>query len=120
MAMEKETSHKPDFKLREVPCAGEGRLAQENIAKNIINDNIDAVMSLKDAVISLEDHLYREKEGILYNSIMRAIEKPLLEHTLEKTAGNQLKAARVLGINRNTIRSKIRKLGIDVNKWKAR
>ena len=95
-------------------------MEKENIAKNIISDNIDAAISLKDAVISLEDHLYKEKEGILYGSIIRAIEKPLIEHVLEKTAGNQLKAAKVLGINRNTIRSKIRKLGIDVDKWKIR
>ena len=55
----------------------------------------------------------------LYRSIIQAIEKPLIEDTLERTAGNQLKAARILGINRNTIRSKMRKLGIDAKRWKA-
>ncbi|MCX5665665.1 MAG: hypothetical protein NT036_01255 [Candidatus Omnitrophica bacterium] len=60
-----------------------------------------------------------EKEIELYRSVMQSIEKPLIEKTLERTAGNQLKAARILGINRNTIRSKIRKLGIDAKRWKA-
>ena len=59
------------------------------------------------------------KRGILYRTIVKAIERPLFEHVLARTEGNQLKAARILGINRNTMRAKIRKLGIDVNRWKA-
>ena len=56
---------------------------------------------------------------MLYKSILEAIEKPLIEHVLERTEGNQLKAARALGINRNTMRAKIKKLGIDIGKWKV-
>ena len=59
------------------------------------------------------------KRGILYRTIVNAIERPLFEHVLKRTEGNQLKAARILGINRNTMRAKIRKLGIDVNRWKV-
>lgn len=66
-----------------------------------------------------DSSLNKEKEGALYKVIIQAIEKPLIEHTLERTLGNQLKAARVLGINRNTIRSKIKKLGIDPKRWKT-
>lgn len=58
-------------------------------------------------------------EGALYKVIIQAIEKPLIEHTLERTEGNQLRAARILGLNRNTIRSKIKKLGIDPKRWKV-
>jgi two-component system nitrogen regulation response regulator GlnG len=50
--------------------------------------------------------------------VLEAIEKPLIEQTLERTEGNQLKAARILGINRNTMRAKIKKLGIDAEKFK--
>ena len=57
--------------------------------------------------------------GVLYKTIMSKVEKPLIEHALERTDGNQIKAARVLGINRNTIRAKIKRLGIDVSRWKA-
>lgn len=70
-------------------------------------------------VVGLGDSLYREKRGELYKTVLTIIEKPLIEHTLERTEGNQLKAARILGINRNTIRSKIRKLDIDVERWKC-
>jgi two-component system nitrogen regulation response regulator GlnG len=69
-------------------------------------------------IIELDDSLYREKQGTLYKYVLEVIEKPLIEHTLERTFGNQLKAAKILGINRNTIRTKIKKLGIDPNKWK--
>ena len=58
------------------------------------------------------------KQG-LYHSLIENTEKPLIEKVLEETSGNQLKAARVLGINRNTLRSKIRKLGIEITKWKG-
>ncbi len=60
-----------------------------------------------------------KKDGELYKSTIQAVEKPLIENVLERTEGNQLKAAKILGINRNTIRSKIRKLGIDAKRWKA-
>jgi len=58
------------------------------------------------------------KEGLVYKTVIEAIEKPLLESILEKTDGNQLKAARILGINRNTIRIKIKKLAINIEALK--
>lgn len=68
----------------------------------------------------LEDEaLLKEKYGVLYKTILSEVEKPLIERVLERTEGNQLKAARILGINRNTIRSKIKKFGIEVGKWKV-
>ena len=69
-------------------------------------------------VVELEDALYNAKHGVLYKSILEILEKPLIEHILERTAGNQLKAARILGINRNTIRTKIKKLGINPEVYK--
>ncbi|MDD4981066.1 MAG: helix-turn-helix domain-containing protein [Candidatus Omnitrophica bacterium] len=69
-------------------------------------------------IIQLEDSLYKEKQGFLYKYVLETIEKPLIEHALERTYGNQLKAAKILGINRNTMRAKIKKLGIEPNKWK--
>ncbi len=51
----------------------------------------------------------------LYDRILPLVEKPLVEMTLAATGGNQLKAAFVLGINRNTLRKKISDLGIDVD-----
>ena len=73
---------------------------------------------IENKILQLDDSLYKEKQGILYKYILEAVEKPLIEHALERTYGNQLKAAKILGINRNTVRAKIKKLGIDPNKWK--
>jgi two-component system nitrogen regulation response regulator GlnG len=51
-------------------------------------------------------------EGGLYDRCVEALERPLLEATLRATRGNQIKAAAILGINRNTLRKKIVTLGI--------
>ncbi|NBX03596.1 MAG: nitrogen regulation protein NR(I) [Alphaproteobacteria bacterium] len=51
----------------------------------------------------------------LYDRILPLVEKPLIEMTLAATHGNQLKAAFVLGINRNTLRKKITELGVKVS-----
>jgi two-component system nitrogen regulation response regulator GlnG len=45
---------------------------------------------------------------------MREVERPLISLTLEATRGNQIRAAEVLGLNRNTLRKKIRELNIPV------
>jgi two-component system nitrogen regulation response regulator GlnG len=50
----------------------------------------------------------------LYDRILREIERPLIIATLVATRGNQIKAAHVLGLNRNTLRKKIRELDIPV------
>ena len=50
----------------------------------------------------------------LYDRILREIEKPLITLTLQATRGNQVRAAQVLGLNRNTLRKKIRDLDIPV------
>ncbi|MDH5558661.1 MAG: nitrogen regulation protein NR(I) [Alphaproteobacteria bacterium] len=50
----------------------------------------------------------------LYDRILREVEKPLIELSLTATGGNQIKAAQLLGLNRNTLRKKIRELDIQV------
>ncbi|MDD2927920.1 MAG: helix-turn-helix domain-containing protein [Candidatus Omnitrophica bacterium] len=70
-------------------------------------------------VIELGDSIFNEKKGVLYKAIIEAVEKPLLEQVLERTGGNQIKAAQLLGLNRNTLHAKIKKIGINVEKWKT-
>lgn len=48
----------------------------------------------------------------LYQRLLEQLERPLIDQTLRVTHGNQIKAAEVLGINRNTLRKKMRALGI--------
>ncbi|NJO38225.1 MAG: hypothetical protein HC871_12235 [Rhizobiales bacterium] len=54
--------------------------------------------------------------GGLHGRILREIERPLIEKVLAVTRGNQLKAAALLGVNRNTLRKKIRELDIEVTR----
>jgi two-component system nitrogen regulation response regulator GlnG len=50
----------------------------------------------------------------LYDRVLREVERPLILLTLGATRGNQIKAAHLLGLNRNTLRKKIRELDIPV------
>lgn len=52
------------------------------------------------------------KPAGLYDLVIREVEKPLLEMVLDYTGGNQSQAAELLGMNRNTLRKKLRNHGI--------
>ncbi|NJD91802.1 MAG: sigma-54-dependent Fis family transcriptional regulator [Geobacter sp.] len=54
--------------------------------------------------------------GDIYNMVIEQVERPLIIFLLEKTRWNQVRAANILGINRNTLRKKIADLGIEVKK----
>jgi len=79
----------------------EGRAATEELDRLL-----DAVLPavVRDSAAS--------EGGRLYRSVMGRVEMPLLRLALEISAGNQLKAARLLGINRNTLRKRLRLLGL--------
>jgi two-component system nitrogen regulation response regulator GlnG len=50
----------------------------------------------------------------IYDRVIAEVERPLIQMTLSATRGNQIKAAAMLGLNRNTLRKKIRDLEIPV------
>jgi two-component system nitrogen regulation response regulator GlnG len=50
----------------------------------------------------------------LYHRVLREVEAPLIAATLAATRGNQIRAAELLGLNRNTLRKKIRELDMQV------
>ena len=52
----------------------------------------------------------------LYDKVLARVERPLFDLVLAHTGGNQLKAAEILGLNRNTLRKKLAALGIDQTK----
>ncbi len=52
----------------------------------------------------------------LYALVIERVERPLIDLTLKKTKGNQIRAAQILGINRNTLRKKITDLRIEFKK----
>ncbi len=66
----------------------------------------------------LREYFLAHADGLpapgLYDRILREVERPLISLCLDATRGNQIKAAHVLGLNRNTLRKKIRELDIHV------
>jgi two-component system nitrogen regulation response regulator GlnG len=71
---------------------------------------------LRDYFAAHQDEL--PSNGV-YDRVMREVERPLIMLTLAATKGNQIKAAEVLGLNRNTLRKKIRDLDIPLYRAKA-
>jgi Fis family transcriptional regulator len=53
-----------------------------------------------------------EKPAAIYDLVIGCVEKPLIEVVLTRVGGNQTQAAELLGMNRNTLRKKIRVYGI--------
>ena len=56
-------------------------------------------------------------DGALYHAALAAFERPLFEYVLRRTGGNQVRAARMLGINRNTLRKRLFELAISVEEF---
>jgi len=56
------------------------------------------------------------EKGDIYDRVLEQVERPLIRYTLEKTRGNQVRTADILGINRNTLRKKITELGIQIKR----
>jgi len=72
--------------------------------------------ALSDLVPDLADHLLAVQPGRVYREALALLEKPLLIHALRLTGGSQLRAARLLGVNRNTLRKRCRELGLPTSK----
>ena len=66
----------------------------------------------------LEYFVMLYKGQYLYKDVLEVVEKRLIQLVLERTDGNKLKTARLLGINRNTLYAKIKKLGINAEGFK--
>jgi two-component system, NtrC family, nitrogen regulation response regulator GlnG len=68
----------------------------------------------------LRDYFEAHRGGLppagLYDRVLREVERPLISLALGATRGNQVRAARLLGVNRNTLRKKIRELDIEVTR----
>jgi Fis family transcriptional regulator len=54
-----------------------------------------------------------EKASGIYDMVVLAVEKPMLEVVMLQAQGNQTRAAELLGMNRNTLRKKLQQHGMD-------
>jgi two-component system nitrogen regulation response regulator GlnG len=95
----------PALRIRQKPgdTAGNGEtLSLEGIVE----------MKLRASFVNME----KMQSGDIHSMVLEQVERPLIRFVLEKTRGNQVRAADILGINRNTLRKKIQELGIDLRK----
>ena len=100
-------------------------IMNEDLVKEIKNlQKLDQQMLDTDSQFSkiLENYLSKninkintEYQGDVYNYFVTELEKVLLFEVLKNKNGNQLKAAELLGLNRNTLRKKITELNISID-----
>ncbi|MEJ2698529.1 MAG: sigma-54 dependent transcriptional regulator, partial [Desulfuromonadales bacterium] len=83
-------------------------------SRNECDNSLEALISKK-LQASLAQMDLNELNN-LYEMVLHQMERPLINIILEKTRANQVRAAEILGINRNTLRKKIQTLGIEVKR----
>lgn len=66
--------------------------------------------AVTEVVPAIVDQLLASNTPRIHREAMSLLERPLLVHALAMTGGNQLRAARLLGLNRNTLRKRCREL----------
>jgi len=97
--------------------AGEGG---EHPAAGLLSGDVTISQAVEQ---NMQDYFRSFGEGLpppgLYQRILAELEQPLILATLAATRGNQIRAAEVLGLNRNTLRKKIKEHGLSVFKGSA-
>ena len=73
--------------------------------------------NLPDNIDTLLDQYFNDLDGdkptAIYEMVINTVEKPLLLYIMNKTEGNQSKASKMLGLNRNTLRKKLKQYNLD-------
>jgi Fis family transcriptional regulator len=72
--------------------------------------------TIDEAVTKSLEKYFRDLDGTppnsVYEMVIRAVERPMLEVVMRQAQGNQLRASEMLGINRNTLRKKLQTHGM--------
>ena len=77
----------------------------------MINEN-EMARVVRKAIDGYFRDLDGERASGVYDMVINCVEKPLIESVLHRVQGNQTHAAEMLGINRNTLRKKMKAHGI--------
>ena len=103
--------------------------SEEDVNKNLETSKSSSNIDMKDndlsesldkysleSIVELKISRFLDQIGTFYpenlhSTIMHKAEKPLLNQILRRTGGNQVHAAKILGINRNTLRKKMKMYG---------
>jgi two-component system nitrogen regulation response regulator GlnG len=94
------------------------RIIERELSERAPAAGVDGPVTLASLVERhLASHFASQADGIpapgLYDRVLAEVELPLFQLTLAATRGNQVRAAEVLGLNRNTLRKRINDLNID-------
>jgi two-component system nitrogen regulation response regulator GlnG len=89
------------------PVSGVERPGNQDASLEVIVEN-----KLRSCLTGIE----QLENGEIHSMVLEQVERPLIRIILEKTRWNQVKAADILGINRNTLRKKISELGIEMKR----
>ncbi|MGP1394287.1 MAG: nitrogen regulation protein NR(I) [Inquilinaceae bacterium] len=91
----------------------------DDVSTEPVNEGEPPAEGLTEAVERhLTDYFAAHRDALpaagLYDRVLHEVERPLIALSLSATKGNQIRAAQLLGLNRNTLRKKIRELDIQV------
>jgi two-component system, NtrC family, nitrogen regulation response regulator GlnG len=100
--------------LQALRLNGNGRTPTAPAAEQCLETYLES--KLRDFVRGMKTSCARN----LHPMLIKAVERPLISLALKETNGNQIQAAQLLGMNRNTLRKKIAELRVPVNRDSAR
>jgi two-component system nitrogen regulation response regulator GlnG len=95
-----------DFPGLRIQSEGERAPSEEHSLEGLVD------IKLRNCFANMD----KMESGDVYAMVLGQVERPLIRFVLEKARWNQVRAADILGINRNTLRKKIQELGIDLRK----
>lgn len=90
------------------------RSKADDVAVSTTETSLEALVDAK--LRTCFNGIEKLDKGDIHAMVLEQVERPLIRHILEKTRWNQVKAADILGINRNTLRKKITELGIELKR----
>ncbi|MAI89405.1 sigma-54 dependent transcriptional regulator [Ponticaulis sp.] len=108
--------------LRMIALSSEPIISEDLVQTSLVSERrlpkengVSFEQKLRDLLrehVEPELRTYTEAEGTVYHDVISMVERPLIELALNVTGGNKVRAAQLLGMNRNTLRSKINSLEI--------